>query len=172
MAGESRKRCIEQGLVTCAFTVAENPAANPEAPIYELPLFSGVAKHSADIDRAALEVGVDARLIRAILYVETTHGYYDAPLALLGANKSIRPMNVNVDYWGATFGDRKELSEPANNIRAGALMLKRIKANLPADARVRHVATLYNDIDADRVSDYGARVEKVYETRPWETAED
>ncbi len=167
MTVETRKQCIEQGLTDCRFAVAENPDADGAAPIYELSLFSEVARHSAEIERAAREVGVDARLIRAVLYVETTHGYYDAPLELIGANRSIRPMNVNVDYWGDAFGDREALSEPEHNIRAGALMLKRISANLPADAAVRHVATLYNDIDAAVVSDYGARVEKVYETQPW-----
>ncbi len=169
MTTGTRKQCIEQGLTTCRFVVDEDPGANGSAPIYELPLFSEVARHSAEIDRAAREVGVDARLIRAVLYVETTHGYYDAPLELLGANRSIRPMNVNVAYWGDAFGDREALSEPAHNIRAGALILQRIAANLPAGAGVRHVATLYNNLDAAAVSDYGARVEKVYETRPWES---
>ena len=172
MTAPTRKQCIEQGLTTCDFVVADNPGADGAAPIYELPLFSEVERHAADIERIAHDTGVDARLIRAVMYVETTHGYYDAPLELLGANKSIRPMNVNHEFWSETFGDREALREPAHNIRAGALMLKRISSNLPSDAPVRHVATLYNNIEATVVSDYGARVEKVYETRPWESEAD
>lgn len=172
MSAPTRKQCIEQGLASCAFSIDDDPGADGSAPIYELPLFSEVERHDEHIERAARDTGVDARLIRAVMYVETTHGYYDAPLELVGINKSIRPMNVNCDFWGATFGDRESLGNPANNVRAGALMLKRIGENLPPGAPVRMVATLYNNLDAKVVSDYGARVEKVYETRPWESETD
>jgi len=126
-----------------------------------------VNKYSSLIDRIAGENGVDARLIRAIMYMETTHGYYDAPLSLIGQNKSILPMNVNVDYWGPTFGDRKTLLKPYENIRAGAEILKRIISNLPQEAAIRQIATLYNNINASSVNDYGARVEKIYNSQPW-----
>lgn len=59
----------------------------------------------------AKEKGVDANLVKAIMYMETTHGYYDAILELFNKNKSILPMNINVDYWGSTFGSREELKK-------------------------------------------------------------
>jgi hypothetical protein len=101
------------------------------------------------------------------MYMETTHGYYDAPLSWFGKNKSILPMNINVDYWGNTFGDRKTLLNPEANIRAGAEMLFRIQSYLPQGSPVSHVATLYNNINAHQVTEYGARVQKLYEAEPW-----
>jgi hypothetical protein len=115
----------------------------------------------------AQETGVPGRLIRAIMYIETTHGYYDAPLALIGENKSILPMNVNVDYWGDAFGSRAALNDPYENIRAGAEILRRIIANLPREASVRQIATLYNNINAESVTDYGARVDEIHAQQPW-----
>jgi len=163
----SRKQCIAQNMKTCKFVVLPNPKAGGNEPIYELTSFSEVNRYSALIDKVAKESGADARLIRAIMYIETTHGYYDAPLVLFGRNKSILPMNINVDYWGGAFGARKTLLNPYENIKAGATILKRIIDNLPPDASIREVATLYNNINAHSVSEYGARVEKVYESQPW-----
>ena len=101
------------------------------------------------------------------MYIETTHGYYDAPLSIFGANKSILPMNVNIAYWGDTFGTRKDLEKPYENIKAGGQILQRIISNLPRDASISQIATLYNNINAKTVSNYGARVQKIYEEKPW-----
>ena len=163
----SRKDCVAKGIKGCKFVVAENLKADGAEPIYEISAFSEVSRHSPHIDRVARETGVEARLIRAIMYMETTHGYYDAPLSLVGRNKSILPMNVNVEYWGNAFGDRKRLADPYANIKAGAEILKAIIANLPPESSVRQIATLYNNINAQVVTDYGARVEKIYATQPW-----
>ncbi len=38
--------------------------------------------------------------------METTHGWYDGPLEWIRANKSIRPMNINVDYWPMMFSEQ------------------------------------------------------------------
>ena len=111
MSVPSRKECVAQNIKTCKFVVLESPKANGAEPIYEFSAFSDVSKYSAQIDRVAKESGVEGRLIRAIMYMETTHGYYDAPLALFGENKSILPMNVNVEYWGTTFCNRKAMND-------------------------------------------------------------
>ena len=73
-------------------------------------------------------------------------------------NRGPRPgFNLaNVEYWGNEFGDRKALNEPHTNIGASAEILKRIRANLPSGATVQQIATFYNNINADTVSDYGA----------------
>lgn len=115
----------------------------------------------------AKEKGVDANLVKAIMYMETTHGYYDAILELFNKNKSILPMNINVDYWGSTFGSREELKNPEKNIEAGVEIVDRIKKLLPANASVEEIATLYNNINAKKVSEYGARVKAIYDEKPW-----
>jgi hypothetical protein len=163
----TRKECLAKDLESREFVVLENPDADGAEPIFEFSAFSDVAEHSALIERVAKEAGVDARLIRAIMYMETTHGYYDAPLELFGENRSILPMNVNVEFWGNTFGDREALNDPYENIKAGAEILKRIASRLPPGASVRQIATLYNNIDAQSVSDYGARVDTIYNEQPW-----
>ena len=102
------------------------------------------------------------------MYVETTHGWYDTIPDLMGVNKSILPMNVNVQYWGDTFSvTRKSLHDPFTNIITGASIIRGIQQNLPPNSSVPEVATLYNNLRALKVSDYGARVEHVYSTRPW-----
>ena len=115
----------------------------------------------------AKEKGVDANLVKAIMYMETTHVYYDAILELFNKNKSILPMNINVDYWGSTFGSREELKNPEKNIEAGVEIVDRIKKLLPANASVEEIATLYNNINAKKVSEYGARVKAIYDEKPW-----
>ena len=112
MPSLTKKQCIAENLKICKFVVSENLKVNGAEPIYEISAFSEVNRYSSIIENVAAESGVDVRLIRSIMYMETTHGYYDAPLSLLGQNKSILPMNVNVDYWGSIFGDRKTLLNP------------------------------------------------------------
>lgn len=106
MATSKPKDCIAGDLQGCLFKVSPNEKADGSEPIYEIAAFSEVGRHSANIDRVARELGLDADLLRSIIYIETTHGYYDAPLALFDANKSLLPMNVNVQYWGDVFGSR------------------------------------------------------------------
>lgn len=164
---KNRKECISNNEV-CPnlFSVTDNHKTSGNAPINEITSFSEVDKHSVFIDIAAFEKRVDAQLIRAIIYMETTHGYYDAPLSLFGKNKSILPMNINVEYWGNTFGSREELLNPLTNIRAGAEMISRIQKNLLTTS-IEKIATLYNHINAIAVNEYGMRVRKIYEEKPW-----
>jgi hypothetical protein len=163
----SRKAAMINPISGCQFVLGGNAAVKGDEPVYELSAFSAVNRHAALIARVGREMRVDPRLISAIMYMETTHGYYDAPLSWFGQNKSILPMNINVEYWGSTFGTRESLKDPETNIRAGTEMIFRIQNYLPLGAPVSHVATLYNNINASQVNEYGARVQKIYETQPW-----
>lgn len=40
--------------------------------------------------------------------------------------------------------------------------------NRVPNASVKSVATLYQNLAADKVSDYGARVDRIYKERLWE----
>jgi len=162
----TRKEVIKQGLCSWIFTVSDNPNANGDAPLYESGMFSQVNTYSAIIDKVAAEKHVDARLIRAIMYMETTHGYYDGLISWTGYNKSVLPMNINVTYWGDTFGTRADLQDPEKNIRAGMEMIFRIQANMPGEP-IEKIATLYNNVNAITVNDYGMRVKKIYDDQPW-----
>ena len=57
------------------FSIAPNPQAKRTAPIHEIAKFSKVKDHEAETDRAASETGADPDLIRAVMYMETTHGW-------------------------------------------------------------------------------------------------
>jgi hypothetical protein len=154
-----------------SFSVGPNPNANPNAPWYEHLARSNVRDYAQQIEQVAEEEGIDPNLIRAIMFVETTHGNYGGGGRIadaLGISKSVLPMNINEQYWGDTFGARAELDKPLYNIRGGARMLKNIIGNFQSLTPIEAIATLYNDSNATRVSDYGARVKSVYNTRPWE----
>jgi hypothetical protein len=60
------------------------------------------------------------------------------------------------------------MKDPEKNIRAGVEMIDRIKANLPG-ASIEAIATLYNNINARSVSNYGMRVKQIYAEQPWAT---
>ncbi|MBI4802407.1 MAG: hypothetical protein HY796_07785, partial [Elusimicrobia bacterium] len=100
-----RKGCIIKG-DGCHFSVAANPKADSKAPWYEWSARSKVEKYGEIIDKVAKGTGVDSQLLSAVMYMETTHGWYEAPKRWLGINNSILPMNVNVAEWEALFGGR------------------------------------------------------------------
>ena len=75
-------------------------------------------------------------------------------------------MNIHAEYWKGLGYDRKDLDNPKKNVQAGVLLLKRISDKMP-NASVDKIATIYNSLDARHVSDYGARVKKLIEEKPW-----
>ncbi|HVJ36036.1 MAG TPA: hypothetical protein VND94_23225 [Terriglobia bacterium] len=149
------------------FVVSDNPKANENWPLVEAPEDIKVLQFDRQIEAAAGKTGVDADLIRAIMYMETSHGGYDRTADELGMNKSILPMNVNVTYWGDHFGTREQLHDPYLNVLAGARMLRAIENNVPPGTDIAKIATLYNNHRARYVSDYGARVAKIYRQKLW-----
>lgn len=108
----TRKEITQKGLCSSIFTVSDNPNARGDAPFYEAARYSQVNTHSATIEKVAAEKNVAPQLVKAIMYMETTHGYYDSLISCTGRNKSILPMNINVEYWGDTFGTRQDLQDP------------------------------------------------------------
>lgn len=143
-----------------------NPQANGRAPFYELDIASPVNGYPKEIDKASTDHKVDPDFIRAIMYVENTHGYYDTIPATFDMNNSLRPMNINTTYWGDAWGKREALKNPSTNIDAGARLLRSIMNAMPG-ASIAEVATIYNNANAKKVSDYGARVWEVYKSKPW-----
>jgi hypothetical protein len=167
---QRRKACIASDLGdkdTTLFKIDENPSADGSKPLIERAAESKVDKYAKEIDDATKAKGVDPDLLRALMYMETTHGWYDYPLDLIGKNKSILPMNINHSFWGDTFGTRPQLHEPAKNIMGGAEMVKRIIKCMPDNAPIDHIATIYNSLSARKVSNYGARVKEIYNSKPW-----
>ncbi len=105
-------------------------------------------------------------LVKAVMHMETTHGKYDRYADSLGINKSILPMNIYAKNWKDLGFSRDDLRNPETNIQVGIALLKRIKKQVP-DGDIKKIATLYNELGATKVSDYGARVESIYKEKPW-----
>jgi hypothetical protein len=163
----ARRTYVKNG-AGAIFKIDGNPSANSTAPLFEINAFNSVNKYASAIDTAAKKWHVEPDLIRSVMYMEQTHGYYDALLEPFDMNHTILPMNVHDTLWGNFVGTRKQLLDPAYNIDAGAKILASIQANLaPEDTTVDKIATLYNKLGATQVTDYGARVNAIYTAKPW-----
>lgn len=148
------------------FVVADsNVKANPK-PIYYIEYFEQVTKNSNHISEAATRHNVDSDLIRAVIWMESTRGYYDSVTGLVLDPKTILPMNVWSDYWTGFKVTREGLQNPAINIDTGTKILARIQAKI-SDETIAKIATLYGNLAAQRVSEYGKTVEYYYNTKPW-----
>jgi soluble lytic murein transglycosylase-like protein len=163
--GSERREAIvhmQEGIME----IEANEGASGEAPFYERPDLSWVPAHSPIITSAAKDYGVDPDLVKAIMWVETTHGYYDIVKVASGSEKSVLPMNIHAEYWIDLGKTREQLKNIRTNVRLGVYILSEIAHRLKSPS-VAKIATLYNNLSADKVSDYGARVTRVYEEKPW-----
>ncbi len=145
------------------FDIVGNSSADGSEPFYELGFESQVV-HWCDLTTSvARKYGVNPDLVRAIMYVETTHGWYDA---LYPFKKTILPMNINYKYWRKLGVTKELLGCPYYNIVFGVILISRIKARIrnPTPAKV---ASIYNFLGAEKVDTYGARVARVFKLRPW-----
>jgi soluble lytic murein transglycosylase-like protein len=194
--GAENERARRQSILEnspALFPIEENPRASGAAPSHRVSSLGAelVQKHDQEIEEEAARVGADPDLLRAVMYVEVSQGWYGYPFELPHIADSILPMNVRGSLWRtllpegqpglrpvrgagrvpAHLGDdsRYVLDNPRLNIRAGALLLKRIQDRL-ADPSVRNTATLYNSLGQSNITDYGAQVEQAYRNRYWEQA--
>ena len=76
-------------------------------------------------------------------------------------------MNIHTEYWKDFGYSREDLKIPENNVEAGVKLLKAISERVP-NAGVKEVATLYQNLAAERTSDYGARVDDIYRKKLWQ----
>lgn len=163
--GISRKESILHDFLM-KFNVKGNSSVKGDAPFYELNSMSDVAKHSSVITSEAIRLGVDSALVKAIMYMESTHGYYDVIPALIDKNKSILPMNVRSGYWKCIGFTRGELKKAKNNITAGVYLIKKLSERVTPYS-VEGLASLYQDLGATKVTEYGARVKQIYDKKLW-----
>ena len=81
--------------------------------------------------------------------------------------KPVRPIYINPEIWGGLGIDKKSAYDPETNIRAAAKLIGRAWDRL-VDPTIAKLATLYQGLGKDKVSDYGAYGQRVYDERPWE----
>jgi hypothetical protein len=165
--GKERREFILRGEVPAQkIELDPNPNANPNRPPWEIHDRSQVPLFDTIVEMTARKYGIDADLVRAIMYMETTHGWYDRAISWADQNKSILPMNVYASYWRGMGYTREQLKDPRINIDAGVRILKGIISLLDHPS-VENVATLYKHLGATQVSNYGARVNAIYKERLW-----
>lgn len=78
-------------------------------------------------------------------------------------------MNLHYSYWKDIGVTKEALGCPYYNIEFGIALLSRIQARIE-NPTIRKIATIYNFLGAEVVSDYGARVAKLYLEQPWSPA--
>lgn len=146
------------------FQVAPDPAAKHYAnPIYARQDLEEVTANLLTIDKAALRYDLNPDFVRAIVWMESTHGWYDR---YDPHNKTIRPMNVHAKLWEQLGITRADLDNAELNIEAGVYILAQIWARTE-NPNYEKVATLYNMMSATKVDGYGKTVVYYMQHRPW-----
>jgi hypothetical protein len=97
--GSERAKAI-MGNTPGRIQVADNPKAKATPnPWYAASGAQEVTKNERLIEAAASRNGLDPDLVKAIAWIESTHGWYDRVTGVVRAPKTIRPMNVHVEFW-------------------------------------------------------------------------
>jgi hypothetical protein len=176
-ASERKKALLGKGKAD--FRLKPDPNPVDDKPWHAMDMMSEVNDNSRIIEEESRAAGVNPDFVKAIIYVETTQGYYDHAAAFhdwasesMGLNlkvwhDSIRPMNIRAEYWKELGYTKAQLGNRKHNIRAGVDLIKRLQSHAP-QATMEEIATLYNDLNAKQITDYGARVVRVMKEKPWE----
>ncbi len=158
------------------FEIKDNPLANGEKTFKEIGLFNPIDSGSI-YEAMGKKYNLDPDWLKAIAYMENTHGYYDGlPLAhelkqLMGDSPSYRPMNVQYQTW-KPIADQLGFTEwqikyrVECNVEMGAVILSRIKDRIQHPT-LEKVASIYNFTGAEQTRDYGAQVSRIYKEKLW-----
>jgi soluble lytic murein transglycosylase-like protein len=137
-------------------------------PWYQRIDFEQVTISEHWISEAAAKTGVDPDLLRAIIWMESTHGWYDELIIDPEARKTPLPMNLYISYWHGLGGysDQDVRYRRDRNIEAGSYLLKELwqRTDKPS---IEKVATLYHNVGDTAVSNYGKTVDYYYKNKPW-----
>jgi soluble lytic murein transglycosylase-like protein len=133
------------------------------SPRYARPEFEETTLNWLTIQQMARRYNLDPDFVSAIVWIESTHGWYDR---YDPRNKTIRPMNVHARLWEQLGVTRRDLEDPQINIAAGVHILAAIWERTD-EPTYEKVATLYNQLGASRVNGYGKTVVHYMVQKPW-----
>ena len=183
---QDRENAINWG-VDAVFVIDDNTKdkGHPTPLAFDAFGRNAVNSHNEIIEKIGKELNVKSDLIRAIIFVENSHGYYGVPLEGFDENttkltgfdpslsKTILPMNINPDTWSSLGITRETARDPEANIQAGAKLIGEIWNRLESPS-VRKVAALWQFIGAEhtdnaQIRNFVARVGRAFIDKPWES---
>jgi Ca2+-binding RTX toxin-like protein len=133
---------------------------------------NAVSRYNAFIEHAAYEQGIKADWLRSIMYLENSQGIIkDTVSDFIGRTPtSLLPMNIQNNTWAGLGGfSAEDFSDPEKNIKAAAILLKRINDRLaPENQTLENVASVWNFTGNEQSTDFGARAKNILENRLWE----
>lgn len=151
------------------FEISLDPKADP-GPKDDESVWSGlfaVLRYRDIIEREAALQGVDAELVKAIVYMENAHDTTGQRLAdLFRWSTSVLPMNIQPETWAGLSDEPIDFHDPEMNIRAGVTLIRRIVRRVD-DPTPAKIASIWNFTGRELVSDFGARAQAVYENPKW-----
>lgn len=113
------------------------------------------------INKYALKYNISPDWIKAIIIAEAIRPKSDS-------KNHIAPTGLDAKWAGLDGIRIDQFTDVETNIRLCALLLQRIRDRMPENRRdFRFVASLYNDIEAKTVSEYGLKAEKILEEKVW-----
>ncbi len=128
-----------------------------------------VQKYGDAVDRIAKEEGAEPDHVRTLMFTENARGHKfggDYLMDAIGKSSSVHPMNINPTLWGGLGIDKESAHDPETNIRAASRLIKRTWDRLD-EPNIAKLATAYQGLGQDSVSEYGAYAQKVYDERRW-----
>lgn len=128
-----------------------------------------IKKYNNLIEEYGRSMNVDPDIIRTIMYLETVQGVKDHFIPNVMQN-SILPMNIQKKTWQDLGFKEQDFYDPKLNIKAAITLIHRIEERLlPKDRTIDKIATLYNGLGKEYVTNYGARAKQIYTHKLWES---
>jgi len=154
------------------FNIEKNPKADDTSPFHESKGagLAALASFGKLIEEEARKQDVDPNLVKAIAFSENARGHYLGAAQVaegLDLADSLFPMNIRPDIWGKLDPGKVDLTDPRTNIRAGVVLIKRIRDRIE-DPTPEKVATLWNSTGKEKITDFGQYVGRMFQERPWE----
>jgi uncharacterized protein (DUF697 family) len=167
--GADRQRAILNGVYGTIIFDSNKVAQGQVSNAYNFKTFDvlgdiTVATNLKSIEANAKKYNIDVNLLKAIIYLENSHGWYD-----VGHGSSGGPGNIKLEVWAPLIGmtPAQVSASPAINVELAAKLLSEIKTRL-ANPTSAAIATLYNSMSQDMILGYGLTIEQYMKDKAWE----
>jgi len=152
--------------------IADNPYAQYDMPWYTIENEGKyyVNKYGDIIEKYAQKYNVDADLVKSIMYNEAATGHkiiFNWLGDVAHVSDSQMPMNIQGETWGDFQGEYYDTWDAEQNIELAVRVIKQITDSLD-DPTYDKIGTLWNSTGNNTINSVGARINTIYEQKPWE----